>query len=51
MPTTTSSEASVRCPFRSCTFREIGNTRWAKTYVRIAIGGIVSAAISVEARG
>ena len=30
MPTTTSSEASVRWPFLRCTWREIGKTRWAK---------------------
>ena len=30
IPTTASSDASVRCPLRRCTSREIGNTRCAK---------------------
>ena len=48
MPTTASSEASVRCPFLRCTCREIGNTRCAKKYVRTAIGGIATAAVSAS---
>ena len=30
IPTTASSVASVRSPFFACTWREIGNTLWAK---------------------
>ena len=48
IPTTTSSEASVRWPFLRCTSREIGNTRCAKKYVRTAIGGITRAAVSAS---
>ena len=48
IPTTASSVASVRWPFFACTTREIGKTLCAKTYVRIATGGIASAANSVS---
>ncbi len=30
------------------TCREIGKTRWAKKYVRIAIGGMATAAVSAS---
>jgi len=48
IPTTASSEASVRWPFFRCTSREIGNTRCAKKYARTAIGGIATAAVSAS---
>ena len=38
----------MRWPFLRCTSREIGNTRCAKKYVRIAIGGIATAAVSAS---
>ena len=44
IPTTASSVASARLPFRACTSREIGKSLCAKMNVRIAIGGIASAA-------
>ena len=48
MPTTASSEASVRWPLRSCTLREMGKTRCAKNQVSTAIGGIVAAASAAK---
>ena len=44
IPTTASSDASVRWPLRSCTFREMGKTLCAKRYVRMAMAGIAMAA-------
>ena len=45
IPTTASSDASVRWPFLRCTSREIGKTRCAKKKARMAIGGIATAAV------
>ncbi len=43
IPTTASSAASVTSPFRSCTWREIGETRRANRSASTVIGGIATA--------
>ena len=48
IPTTASSVASVRLPFRSCTTREIGKSRCAKYQARTAIAGIAATEISAS---
>jgi hypothetical protein len=50
IPTTASSAASVTSPFRSCTSREIGETRRAKRSASTVIGGI-AIAVSSASRG
>ena len=48
MPTTASSAASVTSPFRSCTWREIGETRRANRSVSHVIGGSETAVKSAS---
>ena len=48
IPTTASSVASVRLPFRSCTRREIGKRRCAKYQASTAIAGMAATEISVR---